>query len=409
MSRRSRAFALPVGLILLLLFLSGYGEDSPDGSVCFNKCSGHGSCIDYSCHCFIGYSGSYPPLSIASHLLVLGDDCSVSFVREGDPVIPVLGAGHMNLSSTNFTSVINRNKLALVGFSSRKCHKCIAVEAEYHRISEYLRERKVLFARADADNLKSMSAKFGVSTLPSLVVFVKGRPYPYKGAQTLAAIQAFLEKITSSPFRALDSVEEIDRFIASNRSETMHIRSVNVVAFFRDASSMEEDEFDEFREVAKRLQFTLDIHFAVVTKPSVSRLFIERRVIDRTPSLLLTSEGATYTVNFNELDIVTGLQHWVETRSIPLVAKLDEQNFLLYERVGLPMLLMFLDLADEQLSNSPGLVGGQTGGVLNEVLIQELRATAKEHVGRLFFAYLGEYTLSIAFINKIICGRWKYP
>ncbi len=31
-------------------------------SVCFNGCSGHGDCVDYSCHCWIGYHG---------------DDCSV--------------------------------------------------------------------------------------------------------------------------------------------------------------------------------------------------------------------------------------------------------------------------------------------------------------------------------------------
>ena len=323
----------------------------------------------------------------------LGDDCSVSFVREGDPIIPVLGAGHMNLSSTTFTTVVSRNKIVLVGFSSHKCHKCIAMEAEYLKISDYLREKNVIFARADADKLKSQSAKFGVSTLPALVLFVKGRAYPYKGAQTLPAIQAYIEKVTAPPARVLQSVEDIDQFIASNRSEFIYIHSVSVVAFFRDAFSMEEDEYEEYLEVAKRLQFTPDIHFAVVTKPSISRQFMDRRVIDRTPSLLLRAEGAAYTVNVNELDVVTGMQQWVETRATPLVAKLDEHNFLIYERVGLPMLLLFLDLADEQLSNSPGVVGGQTGGVLNEILIQELRATAKEHVGRLSFAYLGSYVL----------------
>ena len=296
----------------------------------------------------------------------------------------------MNLTSSTFTAVINKHQLVLVGFSSYKCHKCITVEAEYLKISAYLREKKVTFARADADKLRSLTAKFGVSSLPALVLFVKGRAYPYKGAQTLPAIRAYIEKATSPPVRVLKSVEETESFITSNRSEEIYIHSVSVVAFFREVSSMEEDEFEEYLELAKRLQFTPDIHFAVVTEASVSRQFIERRVIDRTPSLLLRAEGATHTVNVNELDVVAGMQEWVETRAIPLVAKLDEHNFHLYERVGLPMLLLFLDLTDEHSTSSSGLVGGQTGGVLNEVLIQELRATAREHVGRLFFAYLGE-------------------
>jgi hypothetical protein len=38
-------------------------KEAEDGSVCFNGCSGHGDCVDYSCHCWVGYHG---------------DDCSVS-------------------------------------------------------------------------------------------------------------------------------------------------------------------------------------------------------------------------------------------------------------------------------------------------------------------------------------------
>lgn len=153
---------------------------------------------------------------------------------------------------------------------------------------------------------------------------------------------------------------------------------------------MEEEDYEEFVEIARRLQFTPDIYFAVVTKPLVSQRFIATRVIDRTPSLLLSGEGLQRAINIDELDADTGMQRWIETMSIPLVAKMDEQNFLIYERLGLPMLLMFLDLSEEHLTKSPGVVGGQSGGVLNEVLIQELRDTAREHVGRLSFVYLGK-------------------
>mgnify|MGYP005999895655 CR=1 FL=1 len=38
-------------------------QEAPDGSVCFNGCNGHGDCIDYSCHCHVGYTG---------------DDCGIS-------------------------------------------------------------------------------------------------------------------------------------------------------------------------------------------------------------------------------------------------------------------------------------------------------------------------------------------
>lgn len=38
-------------------------QEAPDGSVCFNGCNNHGDCVDYSCHCHVGYTG---------------DDCGVS-------------------------------------------------------------------------------------------------------------------------------------------------------------------------------------------------------------------------------------------------------------------------------------------------------------------------------------------
>jgi thioredoxin-like negative regulator of GroEL len=66
------------------------------------------------------------------------------------------------------------------------------------------------------------------------------------------------------------------------------------------------------------------------------------------------------------------------------------QNFLLYEKMNLPMLLMFLNLTNEQqLSSQPGRgVGGRSGGIINELLIEELRVAAKEHVGRILCVYL---------------------
>ena len=64
-------------------------------------------------------------------------------------------------------------------------------------------------------------------------------------------------------------------------------------------------------------------------------------------------------------------------------------NFELYAKMGLPMLMMFLDLTHASSTSNPGrVVGGKTGGILNEILLEEFRAAAKEHIGRLVFVYL---------------------
>lgn len=77
------------------------------------------------------------------------------------------------------------------------------------------------------------------------------------------------------------------------------------------------------------------------------------------------------------------------------------QNFGLYEKLGLPMLLLFLvnyhfscgvtsqDLTHEMASSAPGrVVGGKSGGILNEVILDEFRAAAAEHTNRISFVYL---------------------
>lgn len=51
------------GLLLICSVCQGALKEAPDGSVCFNGCNNHGDCIDYSCHCHVGYTG---------------DDCGIS-------------------------------------------------------------------------------------------------------------------------------------------------------------------------------------------------------------------------------------------------------------------------------------------------------------------------------------------
>ena len=55
-----------MSLLCNWVMLSWGLQEAPDGSVCFNGCNGHGECIDYSCHCHIGYTG---------------DDCGISECR----------------------------------------------------------------------------------------------------------------------------------------------------------------------------------------------------------------------------------------------------------------------------------------------------------------------------------------
>lgn len=373
-------------------------QEAPDGSVCFNNCNGHGDCIDYSCHCWSGY---------------LGDDCRTTFADDENDIVPILTAGHFNLTRKNFTQAIIKNKLILVGFSSLTCHKCIRAEPAYRNISQVLKdELQIPFARADAVKLKSIAAEVGAVELPALVLFQKQRPLVYRGAHTAESVLAYLRKVKGKPALPLKSVEDVQKFLSSRDDSRYGLSTVMTVGFFSEHEDIEEDEYEDFMEVAKELQVNEDIYFGVVTKPATANWFKKNKTIDRTPSLVMRAEGGEqHAVNLDELfGDMGGIKEWVAKHAIPLVGKMTPQNFQLYEKQGLPILMMFLDLTDERAvvtttTPSPAddasegstdsvsfvsaqHVGGKSGGIFNEVLIEELRIAAKEHRDRILFVYL---------------------
>ena len=369
------AFKLFLIVVFHCKLCHAFVEEAPDGSVCFNQCSGHGDCLDYSCHCWSGY---------------LGDDCSTTFADQ-DNVVPILTSGHFNVTRKNITQTISKNKLLLVGFSAYSCNKCIVVEPEYKILSDQLKALKVPFARANADEMKAMASEFGANELPSLILFDKMKPMLYKGVHYADAVTTFVQKQLHPPAKPLRTVSEVTNFFASRNHSKYSVSTIMVVGFFPQHEDIEEDEYEDFMDIAKDLKSNSDIYIGVVTSAKVANAFKANKTIDRTPSLLLLDSSDQYhSINLNELfgDGV-GPKEWIIKNSIPLVAKMTPQNFGLYEKLGIPILMMFLDLTDEMQSSNPGrLMGGRTGGILNELLVGEFKLAAKEHVDRIAFIYI---------------------
>ena len=111
--------------------------------------SGHGTCESFICTCFVGYFGDD-----CRHTFAAGGSGAGADGGAGGPIIPILGAGDYNLTAKNFTKATKRARVMVVGFSSPKCHKCIAHERAYADAARRLKALGVPFARADADALR---------------------------------------------------------------------------------------------------------------------------------------------------------------------------------------------------------------------------------------------------------------
>ena len=118
----------------------------------------------------------------------------------------------------------------------------------------------------------------------------------------------------------------------------------NNTFFIVEHQDIEEDEYEEFIDIAKELQVNEDMFFGIVTSKSVCNWFKSNKTIDRTPSVVVVgTDDSIKSINLNELyGDKTSLKDWIIKNSIPLVGKLTNQNFAMYEKLKIPMLLMVL-------------------------------------------------------------------
>ena len=363
-------------LWLVLFFLAGgFVAKEEEDEVCFNGCSGHGRCWKFMCSCDVGWTG---------------DDCRYAVVPElaQEKMLPVLSGGHFNVTAKNLTTVIRKVKYLLVGFSASSCLKCIGVESEYANASDELRRLKVAFARADADveSLRSILTEVGALGLPSILVYAQQRLRGvYKGRHSAEALTTYAQKITT-PLQKLQSIDEIKNFLKTTEEKRRFILGI-----FRSEID-ESDEIFDFKEAADHFAFSEDAYFAFVVDPILSRACVATlKLADATPAIVLqkNAEPRRRSVSSYSLgDQSKSLSDWINEVSLPLVGELTTSNFAQYEKLGKPMLLLFLDLPKDKTEDSR-VVPGQTGGLYNEALVEELRSVARDEsfAERVAFAY----------------------
>ena len=388
-------------LAALALMLVATRSELEEGSICFNGCSGHGTCRDFMCTCEPGYHG---------------DDCGHALAA-GASFLPILSGGHFNVTGKNWTKALKKLPLVLVGFSSRSCHKCIAAETAYAAAAAELRRLKVPLLRADGDEpaLRERLGELGLSTLPQVVAYRRGdAPRAYQGVHSEDGLVAFARKLKGPPVAALETLEDVVAFLgladdaaaaardayaaeegAAPNDEATDLgfrpaTSAFVLGVFSDADGVEEDEYADFADVAAAQQHRHDVYFGAVTQLAISRALVDAKLVDRAPGVVLAKgRDALSSAVLDAMDEPLG--GWVDARSLPAVGRLTALNFARYEKLLRPMLLLFLDLSGHASDDDGApFVGGRSGGLFNNDLVEELRAAQKDESfrDRVAFAYI---------------------
>ncbi len=112
------------------------------------------------------------------------------------------------LTDKTFKQVIKNNDYVLVYFYASWCGMCQKFSPRYNTMAGNA-DVGVLFTKMNAEKHDATASKYDVQSYPTLLLFVKGKPYQYDGGFEDYSILQFLKKIILQPIEPVDgSIEE---------------------------------------------------------------------------------------------------------------------------------------------------------------------------------------------------------
>lgn len=79
------------------------------------------------------------------------------------------------VTDANFENEIKANSLVLVDFWAEWCGPCRAIAPKLEEIGQEMGE-KVTILKLDVDNNQNVAAKFGIRSIPTMILFKNGQP-----------------------------------------------------------------------------------------------------------------------------------------------------------------------------------------------------------------------------------------
>ena len=103
----------------------------------------------------------------------------------------------ITLTDENFDKEINvaADKLVLVDFFATWCEPCSVLAPILERLAEHFKE-KIIFAKANLDNIPLAAQKFQVEKIPTVILFKSGEPINgFVGLMQESSIKDWLKNI----------------------------------------------------------------------------------------------------------------------------------------------------------------------------------------------------------------------
>lgn len=249
--------------------------------------------------------------------------------------------GSFNSTAKSIKKECKKHINLMVIFTAASCLHCPDFEPAYRWSMAAMKERGVEVARIDVDKNKEFADEHGVTSLPAIKFFHKCKDKGlFKGTHSKAALEAYVKKVTDPVTTTLRTSQEVEAFSKAH--------PVSVIGFFANPSG-ESDEIDDFSEAAAELQYTHNTYFAIVRDRNAMAPYMGKADslwFKKSPSTVIFrnidgDEQERDTLLMSELN--ARLQDWIMDKSVRLVDEITSGNFVYYESLRRPMLLLFLD------------------------------------------------------------------
>ena len=318
-----------------------------------------------------------------------------------------------SITAANFTKSLSLagGRGMYIGFSAKSCSWCTPHEEAWaHYLGNFSNTSLPLLARVDGDRDESLLRKHEIDELPALVLAWSDRYTNYAGIHTRAALAAFGAAQLTPPAVELDGSETLFAIIEDQKRLLLENHLSNqpnapaplmLLGFFNDPDDEDAEDVIDFTHAAAELrQKRPDVAVRGVyirMTPDLKEAFVrKRRWLERAPSAVLlvggvpahgpvgSSRGGAYRLDEADESGRT-LFEWAAQQALPELGDLTPLTFAAYAATNLPMLIAFLDPADDITHESPihNVTDMEIRLVRRKGLEKNLKAVGKRYHGKL--------------------------